>query len=140
MFTLTLRQKIVSLLSILAVALTFCAPMVAMAQGTLTQDQDPLGVSYGQYSGLSRSDIRVTTARVINSILGLLGTVAVSLIVYAGFLWMTSAGNEDKASQAQKIIWAAAIGLLIIMSAYAITSYIVQQGYAATKGADYRMF
>ena len=40
--------------------------------------------------------------------------IALVIIVYAGFLWMTSAGNEEKVGEAKKIITAGIIGLIII--------------------------
>src|SRR3989344_1557478 len=35
-------------------------------------------------------------ASVIRTVLSLLGVIFIVLIIYAGFLWMTSAGNEEK--------------------------------------------
>ena len=99
--------------------------------------EDLLGIEYGQYSGLSDTDPRVTVPRIINAILGLLGTVATALIVYSGFLWLTSAGNEDKITTAKKILWTSAVGLIIIMMSYAITRYVVREGYQATTGGRY---
>lgn len=98
---------------------------------------DLLGTSYGQYSGLSATDPRIIVPRIINVILGLLGTVATVLIVYAGFNWMTAAGNDDKIEGAKKTISAAVLGLIVIMMAYTITRFVVNQAYTATTGDQY---
>jgi hypothetical protein len=49
------------------------------------------------------------------------------LIIYAGFLWMTSGGNEKHTEQAKNILTSAIIGLIIVLSAYAITAFIGRQ-------------
>ena len=99
-----------------------------------TSDPDLLGVGYGAETGLSRSDPRVAVARIIQTLLQLLGTITLALIVYAGFLWVTSAGSEEKIEKAQGIIRAAVIGLIIIMSAYAVTTFVIGKLYFATSG------
>ena len=63
---------------------------------------------------------------VIKFVLGFLGIIAVILIITGGFMWMTSMGNPEKVSQAAKLMANAAIGLLIIIGAYAITFFIIQ--------------
>lgn len=74
--------------------------------------------------GLPSGDIRSIIANIIRAALGLLGIVVVGLMIYAGFLWMTAGGNEDQIGKAKKILINATIGLVIILSAYAIVSFI----------------
>jgi len=97
---------------------------VAQAQGLTSED---LGVQYASSIGLTVQDPRVTVAKIIRIVLGFLGTIAVILVIYAGFMWMTSNGNEDKVTKAKNILKAAVIGLVIILSAFAITSFIINQ-------------
>ncbi len=61
----------------------------------------------------------------ISAALGLLGVVLVVLVIYAGFLWMTAAGNEEKIKKAKGMITSAVIGMIIIFAAYAITSFVI---------------
>ncbi len=63
--------------------------------------------------------------QVINVALGFLAFVAVILILYGGFLWMTAAGNEDRVEQAKKLLTAAIIGLVIILAAWGISLYAI---------------
>ena len=56
----------------------------------------------------------------VNTILGLLGVIFVILTIYGGGRWMTAQGNEEEVQAAQKIIKNSIIGLIIIVSAYAI--------------------
>jgi len=87
-----------------------------------------VGITYPEGTGLSNTqDIRIIIAKIIRIILGFLGIIAVGLIIYAGWLWMTSEGNEEKVGQAKKILQNAVIGLIIIMASFAIASFILNK-------------
>lgn len=89
-------------------------------------------VNNGLNGSLNTGDPRVIAARIINLLLGFLGLVALVLIIYAGYLWMTSAGNEEKVTQAKQILKNGVIGLLIILSSWAIVTFLISQFYGAT--------
>ncbi|MBI5466349.1 MAG: hypothetical protein HY974_03610, partial [Candidatus Kerfeldbacteria bacterium] len=73
---------------------------------------------------------------VINTLLGLVGVIAVIVIIYGGFTWLTSAGNEEKVTKAKKLLASAVIGVAIILGAYTITSFVVKSiGEAAKTGS-----
>lgn len=72
-------------------------------------------------------DPRVVAASIIRLALGFLGIIALGLIIYAGFLWMTSAGNEQKIEQAKKTLKNALIGLIIILASFGIVSFIINK-------------
>ncbi len=91
-----------------------------------------LGLQYASGIGLTTTDIRTVVARIINAFFALLGLVAVVLFLYAGFLWMTAQGNEEKIVEAKRIMVNTTIGLVIMLSAYAITWFI----YRAITGSD----
>ncbi len=77
--------------------------------------------------GLFGSDLSLQE-RMINLIifaLTFLGIIFIIMIIYAGFLWMTSGGSEDKISKARKIIIRSIIGVAIILLAYAITIFVI---------------
>jgi len=69
---------------------------------------------------------------VINVIMGFLGIVAVIIILIGGFKWMTASGSEDKVTEARKLIVAGIIGLVIILAAFAITKFVLNQLLGAT--------
>jgi hypothetical protein len=68
--------------------------------------------------------------QVIGAALSFIGILFFGLMIYGGFLWMTARGNEQKVEKAKELIIAAVIGLIIVMSAYAITAFV---GEALTK-------
>jgi len=67
------------------------------------------------------TDPRTIAARVIRVVLNFLGIIFLGLIVYAGFLWMTAGGAEDRVEKATKLLYRSVIGLIIILAAYSIT-------------------
>lgn len=117
-------QALTALISVCAVALL---PFVAAAQD--------VNLEAAQSIGLSTVSLPVLVGRIIYAFLGLLGTVAAVLILYAGFIWMTSQGNDEKIKKAKSIITNAVIGLAIIMSAWAITAWIINALTEATFGS-----
>ncbi|MEK7067610.1 MAG: pilin [Patescibacteria group bacterium] len=85
-----------------------------------------------EQSGLGLQDPRATISKVINITLGFLGIIAVVLILIAGFLWMTAAGNEDKIATAKKLMIAGVIGLIIVLAAFGIAKFVINSLISAT--------
>jgi len=75
-----------------------------------------------------------TIFKIINYVLGFLGIVFMILIIYGGFVWMTSAGNDQRVTQAKKIIGNAAIGLAIVLISYGVTLLIFRTLIEGTGG------
>lgn len=122
---------IVSLVMTLAIAAAIAVPAVTFAQ-PLTQEE--VGITAIEEGGLrlGGGDVRQTVARLINVALGFLGIIAVIIVLLGGFKYMLSGGNEEKTSEARKLIVSGIIGLAIILSAWAITSFVVSQLLEAT--------
>lgn len=110
--------------------LCFSAPASATTYDTITSEQ--LGLKYGEATGLGSTDVRTTVAQIIRVAMGLLGIVAVVIILVGGFKWMTAGGNEEQVGEAKKWIFSGVIGLAIILSAYALASFIINQLVTAT--------
>ena len=73
------------------------------------------------------TDVRYRVVKLINWALTLLGIVVVILIIFAGFKWMTAAGNEDAVKKAKTILTNAVIGLIIIVLAWSVTLFILRR-------------
>ncbi len=110
---------------VLVVFASFALAHVVSAQGVTANEVLPQEL--GNVIGTGTGDIRVTIARIVRAFLGFLGTIALLLILYAGFVWMTAAGETEKIDRAKKTLTAAVIGLVIILSAFAITSFIISR-------------
>jgi PKD repeat protein len=71
-------------------------------------------------------DVRTYALNVTNFALGFLALIAVLIIIYGGFLYVTAAGKEDQAGKGKKAISYAVIGILIIMGSFAIVNTVLQ--------------
>jgi hypothetical protein len=90
------------------------------------------GLNYAAAIGLGANDPRVIIASLIRIALGFLGILAVVIIMYGGWIWMTSGGNEEKITKAKRILVNAVIGLAIILSSFLIVSFIINKLLQAT--------
>ncbi len=87
---------------------------------------DPTGINnFKDKTSLGKKPLQESVAGIINIALGLLGLIAVVLIVIGGFIWMTAAGNEEKIATAKKLLFAALIGLVIIITAWSIANFFI---------------
>lgn len=120
---------------ILVAILTAVAMMIAIApMAQMAPPPDPFGIDAAEVDALGNEDLIETITAIINVALGLLGIIAVVIILYAGFQWMTAGGNEEKVTEARARIIQGVIGLAIILSAYAIANYVITQLATATGG------
>ena len=128
------KKQLVNGLIGAAMAATIVLPMAALAQGNVTAEEI-LPLAVGTTIGTGTADIRLTIANIIRTAMSLLGISAVLIILYGGFKWMTAAGNEDNVTKAKQIITAGIIGLIIILTAYAIASFVISSLITATSTA-----
>lgn len=63
----------------------------------------------------------------INAVSALLGAVFFGLILYGGFLYLTSRGDEKATKKARETIANAVIGLLIIAISYSVADFVLNQ-------------
>lgn len=88
----------------------------------------------GDATLLPQTNIILIIARIIRVVLGLLGILMVILIMYAGYLYMISQGEQAKTERAKKIITQAIIGFAIIMSSFIITTFVINAILKAAGG------
>ncbi len=69
-------------------------------------------------------DISGIIGILIGVVLSFVGVLFLVLMIYGGILWMTARGNEQQTEKARDLIIASVIGLIIVLSAYAITEFI----------------
>jgi hypothetical protein len=91
-------------------------PGVAMAQLT--------GAPVPQ--GTARGDLSSVILNVINYALGLVGVVALAYLIYGGFRYITSGGNETNIEDAKSIIINAIIGIVVIGVAATLVNFVVR--------------
>jgi len=93
------------------------------------------GASYaGSSSGVGDSGTQLASiiSLIIGAALSLLGIVFLVLIVYAGYVYLTAAGDESKVERAKTTITRSIIGLAIVLCAFAISAFVVPAIMCAT--------
>jgi len=75
-------------------------------------------------SGGTTDDASLVIGKIIGIALSFLGLIFFVLMIYGGFLWMTARGEGGQVTKAKDLIEAATIGLIIILSAYAVTAWL----------------
>ena len=56
-----------------------------------------------------------------------MGIIFVMMVVYAGILYMTDMGEGKKVDKAKKLLQTSIIGIVIVVAAYAISSFVIAQ-------------
>ena len=81
---------------------------------------------FGQ-NAVDKGHPAVIVGLIIRYILTLLGVVFFVIVCRAGVLWMTAHGNSDDVEHAKSLIINASIGLVVVLAAYAVTTFAVNQ-------------
>lgn len=85
------------------------------------------GVTGGETSA------RELARTILNFLLGFLGFLAVIMIIYGGFRYMTAGGEEQGLESAKKIILYAIVGIIVILLSFAIVNTVLK---GAATGTD----
>ncbi|MEK7189004.1 MAG: hypothetical protein AAB671_00660, partial [Patescibacteria group bacterium] len=122
---------------LLAAAFLFASPPAGFAQTADPTENFGLSSEFSQVAVQSDRDLKSVITTIVNIALGFLGIVAVIIIIYAGYLWMTASGNEEQVAKAKSILRNAVIGLVIIMASWAIAAFVINRiGGALGVGGD----
>ena len=104
----------------LLMVVTLVVPTLALANANL-------GLDTASSIGLGNADAKNVVVNLIRVVLGFLGLIAVVIILIGGFMWMTAGGNEDKVTKGRKYIINGAIGLVIVLGAFSIATFVISQ-------------
>ncbi len=127
-----MRKKLTFLISLIF-CLTLGLGFFVFASNVSANNELDIGISEVDSAiNLATGDPRTVAVRIIQIVLGFLGLIAVVLILYAGFLWMTANGKDEKVTKAKGVLKNAVIGLIIILSSWGITVFILNQIMQAT--------
>lgn len=112
---------LIPLLSILSAATIFVSVALAGDYGL----KDTAG-----FAGIPQKPLTEMVGNVIGTALSMVAVLFFGLMIYGGILWMTDRGNEEHSKKALGTITAAVIGILVVISAYAITNFVFQSSGA----------
>ncbi|OGY86202.1 MAG: hypothetical protein A2233_01045 [Candidatus Kerfeldbacteria bacterium RIFOXYA2_FULL_38_24] len=114
--------KIQKLFLLGIVFLSFAWPAFAQTSGDGIDLIDGGSANIG--TGLGTTTPVEVVATIIGAFLGILGLVALIIIIHSGWVWLTAAGNKEKVTEAQERIKNAVIGLIIILASYGLALWI----------------
>jgi hypothetical protein len=119
---------------------TFVAGAIFLvASQSLAVNSVDVGINAVENSNLAIGgavDPMTTVTRIINIAMGFLSLLAVCLILWGGFIWMTSNGSEDRIETAKNILRNGVIGLGIILSAWGIAYFVLTKLLDITGGGS----
>src|SRR3989338_7840586 len=119
------RLKMFSRFSVFIAAIVGVIFFVFISFGTPAFAQTEFIEEGAIAAGLPLTSPIVIIANIIRILLGLLGFIFLFLVMRAGFQWMTSGGDATKIAKIRKSLTNAIVGLIIIFSAYSITSFVL---------------
>ena len=117
--------KLAAIGVVTSIALMMASFAPVHAQGFISPTDNPGAISSATGGQGSFRSLALT---IVNFFLTFLGLIAVVMIIYGGFLYVTAAGNQEKIESAKKIIMYAIIGIVVILLSFAIVNTILGAG------------
>jgi hypothetical protein len=128
---LTMKKIILSILiiTLFSIASLSFADINQVMEGEVTQDTDIKATDEVKEFNIDNplvgtSDIYMLIDKIIDFLFGISILVTPIIVVYAGFMYVTSAGNEAKIKTAQKVIIWALVGFAIVLIAKSVPAII----------------
>ena len=109
----------------LALALFAALPAFAQVNGLIGTQDNPENIATNTtWGGNAKNAARL----IVNYFLFFLGIVATIFVIYGGFLYVTSGGDDGGAEKGKKILTYAAIGIIIILISFALVTTLLSAG------------
>lgn len=85
------------------------------------------------HNPLGTASVAVIVGRIINAMLGVVGTAALLMFILGGWKWLTSGGESEKITKGLETMKWAAIGLMVIFAAYPLANFVLTSLNSATQ-------
>jgi len=127
----TIHKNIILTLIVMFLLLGGLSPVMAQTSGTYKfNSQSGLNltafVSGYETGAITATPLETVIGRSITILLSLVGVIFLILIIFGSFTWMTAGGNEEKVKKAMSTIMSSLIGLIITLSAYVISYFLIK--------------
>lgn len=70
-------------------------------------------------------DIMTIIKNLLNTTFGVVGVIAVVMMIIGGFYYMTSQGSPERVQKGKNTILYGIVGLIIVLSAFAIVNFVL---------------
>ena len=101
-----------------------------LASGSGIQDEEPTPDFSSLPTFTNPMDIdspQTFIGKIINIIMGVVGSIALIMFIFGGITWMMAGGNEQKVKKGVGILVWSVIGLVAIFLSYAIVNILLKQ-------------
>ena len=123
---LTEKVKVFAMAGILALAGVVAVLPVTGAYADFSEGLTGGASEAGNGNGLAKdADLPSVVTTVINIILYAVGVIAVVMMIFGGFQYITSSGDTAKVTKAKNTILYGIIGLVVAILAYAIVNFVI---------------
>ena len=125
-----MNKRVKQILLLLFLTLLLSLPYFVFAETSTAPTTGVIGkmqsAAQSSYQIVNQNSLMTYIGQFIAVFLGLLGIIFVALMIYAGFKWMTAAGDADDVKKAKATIRMAIIGLVITIAAYALWNFVAE--------------
>lgn len=104
--------------------LTLAPAVLADTIEDTTGLNETAGLGFGQDIITSDTNLASLIGKIVGAGLALIGVIFFVIIVYAGISWIMAMGKEEKINEAKDMIVGAILGLVVVLSAYAVTAMV----------------
>lgn len=115
-----MKKVIISICLLSAIFFSFSA-LPVLAAGGADCPGDNCITNY-----LGTDSPQVLIGRIINSIMGIVGSIALLMFIFGGLTWMTSGGSADKVKKGRDILMWSAIGLAVLFMSYGLVYFVIK--------------
>lgn len=64
--------------------------------------------------------------KIINAVMGIVGSLALLMFILGGLIWMTSAGSPEKVKKGRDIVIWSVLGLVVVFASYELVSFLIK--------------
>jgi hypothetical protein len=110
---------------VLASIVLFLAPFTVSAQNLLGENTSLAGAGANDSAGFLLWLKGTVFAKLIDTLIGWTGALAVVFLIYGGYQYLTAFGNEEQVKEAHKTITWSLAGVALALLAFAIVQIVV---------------
>ncbi len=121
-----IKRLIISLAAVVFLLGGQLQPAHAQLKGSTSLLEQAGTAAYGEDAFKQQKSLGEIIGGIIQVILSITGLILVLLLIYGGYIWMLARGNEGEVERAKDIIRNAIIGIVIVMLALAITTFVLK--------------
>lgn len=122
-----MKKNFKHLLLLLSLVMLLTLPFFVFAGDPVPlQNLKTIGGDSGFSEETTSSSVFEIIGSIVNVLLSTLGIIFTILILYAGYNWMIAGGDESKIEKAKNTLTRAVIGLIIVVSSWAIWMFIAE--------------